>query len=51
MRTQKEIEELVGQIIDRADKGSKFPGMSYEEGVQAACEWIMEESDDHPMAD
>lgn len=49
-RTEKEIRELIAAALEYVHKGgSKYPGMSYEEGVVAALDWITGETDDYPM--
>lgn len=46
------IEELLNKCIEASDSGkSKFPGMKYEEGVQAAVEWMTGQRDEHPLDD
>ncbi len=50
-RTDKEIEEVMGRAVDQLENGTKWPGMSYEEGVDAALRWVMGISDDDPMED
>jgi hypothetical protein len=37
---------MAGRAIE---EGSKYPGMTYEEGVRAALEWVTGDVDDHPM--
>ncbi len=49
MRTKKEIDEQIDMVID--GDVSKFPGMAYEEGVRAALEWVVEDTEDKPMDD
>lgn len=49
-RTEKEIEDQLneaGAII--AEGGSKVPGMSYEEGVDATIRWILGHEEDPPI--
>jgi len=48
-RTQEEIDDVLNGCIDAENEGSKFPGMSYEEGIKYAIEWILGESDVHPL--
>ena len=49
--TNEEIDEVMNECIVQIDKGtSKYPGMSYEEGVAAALRWIQEEGE-NPMKD
>lgn len=48
-RTQKEIDDVLNKAADGMDDGSKWPGMSYEQGVDAAIRWLTGESEDNPM--
>lgn len=35
-RTDKEIDDVVNEAIERGDDGhSRFPGMSYEDGIRS----------------
>ena len=48
-RTTAEVEKLIDEIEKFRMKGaSKFPGMSYEDGIAYALEWILEDGPD-PM--
>jgi hypothetical protein len=49
MKAEREIEELIGRAVEQMDSGSKFHGMSYEEGIEAALRWVLEEDDTDPM--
>lgn len=41
--TKSEIEEVLGQCVDiLGTGGSNFPALSYEEGVAAALEWVID---------
>lgn len=52
IRTSEEVDSIINQAADQINRGrSKFPGMSYEEGVRAALEWITGDIDDDPMND
>ena len=47
-----EIESTLGEAVAAMDTGSKYPGMSYEEGVEAALRWVLDDTDaPNPMAD
>ena len=35
----------------RSRAGTRYPGMSYEEGVRDALEWIVGDRDEAPLAD
>lgn len=48
-RSDEEVDDLMNDLADSADSGvSRFPGMSYEDGVHAAIGWLKGETDDHP---
>lgn len=49
---ESEINDLINECAEADDTGiSKFPGMSYEQGIRAAIEWITGETKDHPLED
>lgn len=54
-RTDEEIDKVMNEAAEQRDKGgSRWPGMSYEEGVLAALEWIFAGPKDdfqNPMED
>lgn len=48
-RTDKEITALLDEVTRSSDQGvTRFPGMSYEEGIAAVITWLWEDSQDHP---
>lgn len=49
MRTLKEIEVQIDNA--RQEDSSRFPGMTYEQGVENALMWVIEQSDVEPMTD
>ena len=52
MRTDKEIGDVIADAHDIGDKqGTKWAGMTYEQGVTAALEWVTGDSDEHPLED
>lgn len=52
MRPENEIDEAINQAVEQEDEGgSKWPGMTYEQGVSAALRWATGQSDEHPMAE
>lgn len=52
VRTEQEIWDLLNQCADAEETGgSKYPGMSYEQGIKAAIEWIIGDINDHPIND
>lgn len=51
-RSDEEIAELLNACDKQAEAGgSKFRGMTYEDGVRAAIDWLLGDSDENPMAD
>lgn len=50
-RTETEINEQLDKAQEGVENGSKYSGMSYEEGVKYALEWVTGQSDDKPMED
>lgn len=45
-----EIDELMNQIAELEERGdTRYPGMTYEQGIKAAIEWITGMSGDHPL--
>lgn len=54
MRTEDEVRDQLNEAADNASyqgKPSKWPGMSYEDGVMAALGWALGEEDRPPMTD
>lgn len=48
-RTQKEIDEVIDWTSESESTGSSnYPGMTYEQGVRAAIDWVTGESDERP---
>ena len=49
-RSDQEIDALLNKVADIQDSaGTAFPGESYENGIQAALEWVLGRWDDPPM--
>jgi hypothetical protein len=46
-----EIDEQVQRAMDGIEMGSRYPGMSYEEGVRDALEWVQGNTSEKPMED
>lgn len=52
LRSEQEIYQLLDQCSEaEAMSTSKFPGMSYEQGVKEAIEWLTGDSDCYPLDD
>ncbi|HLO91535.1 MAG TPA: hypothetical protein VK172_10265 [Lentimicrobium sp.] len=50
-RTEKEIDEQISRAMIGVNNGTKYAGMSYEDGVRYALEWVVGDSDEKPMED
>ena len=50
MKSEQQIEEEVTKTFPSLER-SKFPGMTYEEGVMAALDWVLGVSEESPMED
>lgn len=48
MKTENEIYSLIDDAMEAQADGSKYGGMSYEDGIEAACQWILGNSDEYP---
>lgn len=41
IRTQKEIDDLLNRCVESEESGiSEYPGMTYEQGIKAAIEYL-----------
>lgn len=48
-RTKDEIDDVLSDVLVQiGEGGSRFPGMTYEEGVQAALQWVIGDTEEHP---
>jgi len=48
-RSQEEIDNTLNKCADAFDNGTMWPGMSYEQGVMDALNWILGHDDEDPM--
>ncbi len=51
VRSKEEFADLYNRAVEAADGGSKWPGMSFEEGVLATLRWLEEEEEVDPLED
>ncbi len=51
IRSKEEIDEVMNKAYEQMENGSKWSGMSFEEGVRAAIDWMLGNTDDNPMED
>jgi hypothetical protein len=49
VRSDEEIEDLASRAAERTHQGTKWPAMTYEEGVRAALDWLMGDVDEDPL--
>lgn len=48
-KSREEIDSCMNLAAEAIEQGSKYPGMTYEEGVRAALEWVTGDVSEHPM--
>lgn len=49
-RNDEEIDAVLDKVAEITDQGgSRWPGMSYEEGVRAGINWLIGSDDESPM--
>lgn len=49
-RSNEEIDDLLNECAEGIETGdSKYPSMSYEEGIRDAIDWITGTTDENPM--
>lgn len=51
VRSDEDIDNLLNECVEAEDSGSKYPGISYEEGIRAAIDWLIGDDDVHPLED
>ena len=50
VRTEKEVDDVICDCLEAEESGaSRFPGASYEEGVQYAIRWLTDPDAVHPL--
>lgn len=48
-RDENEVWDVLNECTKQIDEGgSRFAGMSYEEGVLSAIRWLIGDTDEHP---
>jgi hypothetical protein len=51
-RTNEEIDDVLNRCNEKVDEGgSRFFGMTYEQGIVAGIDWLLGNTDDHPYDD
>ena len=50
-KTEAEINEQIDIAAEKRDNGEGFTGMSYEDGVIAALDWVSGMNSEKPMDD
>ena len=48
VRSEAEISDVLNAAVEGIDGGSKYPGMSYEQGIQDMYLWVTGQGDDEP---
>lgn len=49
LKNEQQINEVLNKCDEGINEGSKLPGMSFEEGVKYAIEWLTENGMPHPF--
>ena len=49
VRTEAEIEDQLALAREHRDKGSRYHGMCFEEGMDDMYRWLVGQSDDKPI--
>jgi hypothetical protein len=49
VRTQEEIEELLNAAAEAVDEGTRFPILSYEEGMVELWRWLTDADVTYPL--
>jgi hypothetical protein len=50
--SEAEIDELMNMAADAINNGrSRWPGMSYEQGIEDGLQWLFGEINEHPLKD
>lgn len=49
VRTDAEIDEQLNIAADGINDDSQYPGMSYEDGIQAFADWLFGDTDEKPF--
>lgn len=48
--TDEQVDDVINMAYEIKDEqGTKWPGMSYEDGVLAALRWVTGEEDENPF--
>ena len=48
-RTVEEIYEVLNLAAEGENEGSRYPGMSYEQGINAFWMWLIGDTDEEPF--
>jgi hypothetical protein len=46
MKSEKEIEAMLEDAEIGQEEGTKFPALTYEDGIRSALEWVLEYLDE-----
>ena len=51
VRTDNEVNDCLNEAMQAEIERSKYPGMSFEEGVIYAIKWLTDKDEPHPLED
>lgn len=49
VRTDEEIDDVLDKCFEAEQSGSKYRGMSYEQGIRYVIDWLTQECMEHPF--
>lgn len=49
VRTDADIDRVLNKASEGIEYGSVYPGMSYEQGIQAFADWLFGYTEDEPF--
>lgn len=51
VRSTEQINNVRGWALDGINDGSKYPGMSYEQGIEDMVAWLTGDTDENPTGE
>lgn len=49
VRPTEEVDAVLNHASDGEDRGSRYPGQSYEQGIRDMWDWLTGSTDDPPL--
>ena len=48
IKDESEVEDACNRAVNHANKTPRYPGMSYDEGLRDALEWVLGDAEEDP---